>query len=520
MLIISSSLAPQESPELNPRTFEPALVKPRFLPELDPGFRPCGLVNIAFERMCQRVGSEDYVDIGLVRENGLCARERVLILPAHFGRDDLNVRIVENRLNTLAFTKGGWQPWLAGREEVITAVAEIWGPAGQRLAERKLLADGYLPHGQEFDVKLVGRDELPSAKDISAKIGGHTDGVRIGIDIGGSDIKVAIMVNGEVLFAEEFPWEESDLRWVPKNQNNFEEIYRRLMAKVQSAVALLKERGLEADAIGFSSAGIIVNDMAMVASWLNKATDPAKRNVFHRIVDDLNQGRKDRPIKMKALNDGEAAALAGARALSERRREQQSSEGAPVTVVAFPQGTNLGGGCYMGDSCPGYVNEFHFMPVDYNPSAPIEDWTKNPGRGTLYGSQWAVPTLAPRAGINFEANLSMPEQLKRLQTMITKGDRKDREAAAKVYETLGRYTGYMAGQVYSSYPFDALCVVGRIPAGPGGEIQLKYAQEVLAGGEFPGMEKVRVFTMPEEQCKTAQAIAACTLVDLHPETHQ
>ena len=45
-----------------------------------------------------------------------------------------------------------------------------------------------------------------------------------------------------------------------------------------------------------------------------------------------------------------------------------------------------------------WLNELAFAPVDYQPDAPADEWSKDVGCGVQYFSQQAVGRLAPRAG--------------------------------------------------------------------------------------------------------------------------
>ena len=82
-------------------------------------------------------------------------------------------------------------------------------------------------------------------------------GCRIGFDLGASDYKVSAVVNGEAVFTEESPWD-------PKNQPNPEYHYHHISAALHRAAAHLPR----VDAIGGSSAGIIVDNEIRVASLL------------------------------------------------------------------------------------------------------------------------------------------------------------------------------------------------------------------------------------------------------------
>ena len=87
--------------------------------------------------------------------------------------------------------------------------------------------------------------------------GGHLKGCRIGFDLGASDYKVSAVIDGEPVFTEETPWD-------PKNQANPEYHYHHISAALHHAAAHLPR----VDAIGGSSAGVIVDNEIRVASLL------------------------------------------------------------------------------------------------------------------------------------------------------------------------------------------------------------------------------------------------------------
>ena len=59
---------------------------------------------------------------------------------------------------------------------------------------------------KEMEVVECSLEDIPQMKESSLSVGGHLDGKRIGLDIGGSDIKVSAVKDGEVLSSEEIVW--------------------------------------------------------------------------------------------------------------------------------------------------------------------------------------------------------------------------------------------------------------------------------------------------------------------------
>ena len=79
-----------------------------------------------------------------------------------------------------------------------------------------------------------------------------------------------------------------------------------------------------------------------------------------------------------------------------------------------------------------------FVPMDYHPQAPVDEWSADCGCGVQYFSQQCVGRLLRPAGIEIASNLSLPERLKQVQKLMDQGDD---ARARKIYETIGVYLG-------------------------------------------------------------------------------
>src|SRR6185295_2052685 len=126
-----------------------------------------------------------------------------------------------------------------------------------------------------FEVIITDAKLVPQKRELNAALGGHLDGCRIGFDLGASDYKVSAVKNGEAVYTDEFPWN-------PKDEADPNYHYQHLTEGLKKAAAHLPR----VDAIGGSSAGVIVDNKIMVAS-LFRAVPPARfdeaKNIFIRI---------------------------------------------------------------------------------------------------------------------------------------------------------------------------------------------------------------------------------------------
>jgi len=94
-----------------------------------------------------------------------------------------------------------------------------------------------------------------------------------------------------------------------------------------------------------------------------------------------------------------------------------------------------------------------------------------------------------------------------LQKKIEGGD----PLAAKVYETIGTYVGYGVAHYADFYELKHVLILGRVTTGPGGDIILNQAVEVLRA-EFPEIASAVSIALPDEKNRrVGQSIAAASL---------
>ena len=87
----------------------------------------------------------------------------------------------------------------------------------------------------------------------------------------------------------------------------------------------------------------------------------------------------------------------------------------------------------------------------------------------------------------------------------------DHDGARKIYQSIGVYLGYTIAHYADFYQIENLLTLGRVTSGPGGELILEQASEVLRD-EFPHLVEQITMTTPDEQMKRhGQAVAAASL---------
>jgi predicted NBD/HSP70 family sugar kinase len=155
----------------------------------------------------------------------------------------------------------------------------------------------------------------------------------------------------------------------------------------------------------------------------------------------------------------------------------------------------------------GWLDELAFTPVDGNPEAAVDEWSGDSGVGANYFSQQAVNKLALAAGFAFPDAVRLPERLKEIQDLAEQGD----ERAGCIFEAIGIYLGYTIPWYEVFYDVRNLLVLGRVMSGPGGNLIMEKAAEVLRK-EFPDTAaRVRLHLLDEKSRRVGQAVAAASL---------
>jgi predicted NBD/HSP70 family sugar kinase len=287
--------------------------------------------------------------------------------------------------------------------------------------------------------------------------------------------------DGEAVYSDEFPWN-------PKDEADPDYHYRHLNEGLRRAAEHLPR----VDAIGGSSAGVIVDNRFMVASLLRSIPEdklPQARDLFLRL-------REEWGVPFEVANDGDVTALAGAMSLG-------------VTgLLGIAMGSSEAAG-YINPAgkMTGWLNELAFAPVDLNPDAAVDEWSGDCGVGALYFSQQAVNKLLPAAGIPVAAELTLPERLKHVQGLMAE----ELASARSIYETIGVYLAHALPLYAGFYDMQHVLVLGRVTSGRGGGILLDRTREVL-GSDYPELaEKIALHLPDEKSRRVGQAVAAASL---------
>jgi predicted NBD/HSP70 family sugar kinase len=449
-----------------------------FVPPLDPGFQPAVLVNRNYVAAAKASGKAVRLVLGLEREDGLVSRFETSIRP---DADAETLLYVERIVKFLLWARGGWKLHFGGPKVIGQRLAKIYSLSGARKFDCEMMEKAY---GKKFQVVVTTAGKVPANKEMQVAAGGHLKGCRIGFDLGASDYKVAAVVDGEVVFTEETPW-------MPTKASNLEYHYHHISAALHRAAVHLPR----VDAIGGSSAGIIVDNEIRVSSLLRSIL----KKDFFKAAAVFKRIQKEWNMPVVVMNDGDVTALAGALSLRKKGMLGIAMGSSEAAGFMDKRGRILG-----------WLNELAFAPVDYNPGAPAEEWSGDKGVGALYFSQQAVNKLLPAAKIKLPDAMGLPERLKEVQSLMAKGDAR----AAKIYETIGVYFGYAIAHYADFYDVRHLLILGRVTTGKGGDIVLAKARVVLKK-EFPEVAAQIELHVPDEKSRrVGQAVAAASLPEL------
>jgi predicted NBD/HSP70 family sugar kinase len=453
--------------------------KTRSDPLLEPQFRAAALVMREFDELVRDAGGGVPVRLALEQEDGSVFRFERRVLPDSHPRASLNAGMLERYVKFILWSRGGWRLHVDGPAAL----------AAHLEAHYRDTAPG------RFDADFVGRQifgrtltvvrtrDLPAERSETKPLGRYLDGCRIGFDLGGSDRKVAALIDGKVVFSEETEWD-------PYHKPDPQYHYDGIMDSLRKAAAHLPR----VDAIGGSAAGVYVNNRVKAGSLFRGVPPDLFAARVTNMFLDIRKAWNGVPLEV--VNDGEVTALAGSMALGEN------------AILGIALGTSTAAGYVTPEGrLTSWLNELAFVPVDLNPSATVDEWSGDYGVGSQYLSQQCLTRLLPAAGIDAPADMPLPEKLKLVQSLMAKGDPR----ARKIYETIGSYLGYAVAHFASFYDIRHVLVLGRVTSGTGGDHILDVARRVL-DADFPDLARRIAFHEPDEKAKRhGQAIAAASL---------
>ena len=442
------------------------------LPALDRAFIPFGVWASAYEK-----GAERPFKIAVERENGLVTVYETKLRSPEFA--EANYRYAERCVKMLLWSVGGWRVYLCGDDAIAKRMQDEYRAGGKREFDVGFMQDVY---ERPFEIVLADEAGFPQAHEQTRKVGGHTNGCRIGFDAGGSDRKVSAVIDGKTVYSEEVVWH-------PKTTEDPHYHYNEILTAMKTAASKMPR----VDCIGVSSAGVYVDNKIMVASLFIKV-DKKKygdyvKNMYINIAEEMGS------IPLEVANDGDVTALAGSIDLNDNR------------VLGIAMGTSEAVGYINKDGgINGWLSELAFVPVDFNEGAMADEWSGDVGVGCKYFSQDAVIKLAEAGGYRFKEGTTPAEKLKEIQALMEKDD----QLARQIYEDIGIYLAYTLPFYAKFYDMKHVLLLGRVMGGKGGNILLDSCKKVLEE-EYPEFAKLDISLPDEKNRRVGQSIAAASL---------
>lgn len=457
-------------------------VAPAIAPPLDPVYRPAVLGHRRFVEAVLRSGQGVPLKLGLERSGGQIGVFETVTFPEGHAESDPAYRYAERLVKFLLWQRGGAKVYVVGPKSIADRLRKDYSKGGARAFDADFMAKVYEKFS--FEVVHVAEKDFPKAHESSAPVGRHLEGCRIGFDAGGSDRKVAAVIDGKEVFSCEVVWE-------PKITSDPQYHFDGIDDSIRRAVEHLPR----IDAIGVSSAGIFIDNKTRVASLFRKVPEDLFEKRIKTIYTDIAKKWGDVPLEV--CNDGDVTALAGAMSLNDQ----------PVLGIAMGTSQAVGYVDHKGH-ITGWLNELAFAPVDYADGAAVDvEWSGDKGTGVNYFSQDAVIRLAPAAGIELDTKLSPGDKLKVVQNLLKSGDKRP----IGIFESIGVYLGYALAHYAEFYELKQVLILGRVTSGDGGTIILEKAKQVLAQVAPELAKRVKVNLPDEASRRVGQAIAAASL---------
>ncbi|MCG6926040.1 MAG: ROK family protein [Acidobacteria bacterium] len=455
------------------------LVEPRVKAPLDPDFRPAVLANRHFQREIEESGGGVPLVISLERAEGAISRFETRVFPDGHPRAEANLMYAERIFKFLLWQWGGWKAWIGGPRAVGEHIKTAYSPDGARSFDFHFMGEDV--YDQPFAVIPCDASEAPPAREQGQPLGRHLEGCRVGFDLGASDRKSSAVVDGEAVYSEEVVWS-------PGAHTDPDYHYNEILTGLKTAASKMPRL----DAIGGSSAGVYVDNKVRIASLFRgipKENFDRVRSLFPRI-------QKEMGVPLVMVNDGDVTALAGSMSLEDNG------------VLGVAMGSSEAAGYVnMEGNLTGWLSELAFAPVDYQPRAAEDEWSKDRGVGARYFSQQCVFRLAPAAGIEIPDDPVLAHKLKFVQEKLEAGH----EGARRIWETMGVYLGYAVAHYADFYEVKHMLILGRCTSGRGGPLILDGARTVLQT-EFPDLAARLNIQLPDEKSRrVGQSIAAASL---------
>ena len=447
---------------------------------LDQNFKPIILDLEKFKKKVKDSGNQNLLSIILIKDNFVYRKDIEVFSDGY--NDEYNIYIIERYIKSMLYIYGGYKLFISGSNYIYKRIKEFYSKDGKRSFDYNFMSRIY---NHEFEVIEINKDEIPESFEKTTKIEENLNGYRIGIDVGGSDIKVSILRYGEVISSKEIIWN-------PKEEVNPSYHYNFIYNVLKNAYTEL----LSIDSIGISTAGVVVNNKLMISSIFRGVDDEYQDKTKNLYIDVIHMLETDigKTIPFKVINDGDASALGGVFG------NNLSS------CLGIAMGTSEAGGYIDTNRClHDYLSELSIVPIDLSEKGVKDEYLKDIGVGSKYFSQEAVIRLSEKLGVKYPTNISKREKLKHFQELFIE----DKEKYKIVYQTIGEYLGYSLAYYFEFYDVKNVFLFGRVLSF-GGDIIVDTAKSII-DSEFPKYKDIRIILPDENSRRVGQSLAVALI---------
>ena len=357
---------------------------------------------------------------------------------------------------------------------------KAYSPGGARQFDYHFM--GEQVYEQPFTVIPCDPADIPPRSETGEALGRHLDGCRIGFDLGASDRKVSAVIDGQVVYSEEVIWE-------PRKHADPDYHYRRDHGGAEDRRVKDAARGCDRRQLGRDLSSTTAPWWPRSSAASQPSASPRSATLFLRIRDELN-------VPLEVINDGDVTALAGSMSLEDNG------------VLGIALGSSEAAG-YVDTHghILGWLNELAFAPIDYNPTAPVDEWSGD------IGVRFAVFFAAVRLPAGARGGHSGPGEIDRRREAEVRPGKAGGRARRRGQDLAehGHLPGLCPGALCRFLRHQARADPGPLHLGRGGTLILDGANTVLQA-EFPELAaRIHVQLPDEKSRRVGQSIAAASL---------
>ena len=171
------------------------LLVPCVTPVLDPWFRPAVLANHFLREQVRGAGNSVPIRLALEQTDGSVFHFSTEIFPEGHAQAGGNFTYIERFVKILLWSRGGFRIYFDGPAPLAEQLQQRWRETATGKFDSNMVGERMFDHPLE----LVQTRDIPPQRARSRQLGRHLEGCRLGFDLGGSDRKVAAVIDGKVV---------------------------------------------------------------------------------------------------------------------------------------------------------------------------------------------------------------------------------------------------------------------------------------------------------------------------------